>query len=128
MFPNYIGWKYSVECEQPEDNKSTPKDWFCACENPSRAGVTLSFWEPTHLVRGLLVPHFAWSVWVALFSLRDKAPSASQATGGGSWLQKLFGGSHKRGSYSDEDANMHNALGTLVQKPNDFLSGSNIRQ
>ena len=109
VFPITLGGSIPLNVNNQEDNKSTPKDWFCACENPSRAGVTLSFWEPTHLVEVTRTPFCMVSLGGIVLS-KDKAPSASQVTGGGSWLQKLFGGSHKRGSYSDEDANMHNAF------------------
>ena len=56
VFPITLGGSIPLNVNNQEDNKSTPKDWFCACENPSRAGVTLSFWEPTHLVEVTRTP------------------------------------------------------------------------
>lgn len=109
MFPITLGGSIPLDMGQQEDNSSTPKDWFCACENPIRAGVTLSFWEPTHLVEVVRTPFCLVSLGGIMLS-SDQAPNASSGVNDDSWLQKLFGGAHKRGGYNDSNSAMHNAF------------------
>lgn len=56
MFPIRLGGKVVLNNNNQEDNQSTPDNWFCACEKPARMGVTVSFWEPTHLVEVTRTP------------------------------------------------------------------------
>ena len=56
MFPIKIGGKVNLNMDNQEDNGSSPNDWFCTCTHPSRSGVTVSFWEPTHLVEVVRTP------------------------------------------------------------------------
>lgn len=109
MFPIKIGGSITLNYNNQEDNKSTPNDWFCACSKPSRAGVTVSFWEPTHLVEVVRTPFCMVSL--GGISLKKQKSDASQTTSkanNSGFLQRLFGGSHKRGRTEQHD--QHNAF------------------
>lgn len=109
MFPITIGGNIKLNNNNQEDNSSTPGDWFCACDKPSRAGVTVSFWEPTHLVEVVRTPFCMVSL--GGISLKGQTTDASQTTSqaqDANWLQKLFGGAHKRGR--QENSASHNAF------------------
>lgn len=110
MFPIRLGGKVTLNMEQQEDNETTPDDWFCACEKPTRAGVTVSFWEPTHLVEVTRTPFCMVSLGGIV--LKDNKPNSAAATSsagnGDNWFQRLFGGSHERGR--PHEAQQHNAF------------------
>ena len=100
MFPMQIGGAIKLNMNGQEDNKSTPNDIFCACTDPVRAGITLSFWEPTHLVEVVRSPFCMVSLGgIKLAGGSDGNPS--NAGGGG--LTSLFGGSHKKGTGDEGD-------------------------
>lgn len=108
MFPITLGGNITLNNNNQEDNQSTPGDWFCACEKPTRAGVTVSFWEPTHLVEVVRTPFCMVSLGGISLKSQSTSTSTVNQTNDASWLQKLFGGSHERGRV--EDANQHNAF------------------
>lgn len=108
MFPITLGGKVDLNMDNQEDNRSTPEDWFCACEQPTRAGVTMSFWEPTHLVEVTRSPFCMVSLGGIDLS-GSKAPSVGEV-GDGGVLNKLFGGSHKRPDANIEAGDIHNAF------------------
>lgn len=109
MFPIKIGGSINLNYSNQEDNKSTPNDWFCACSKPTRAGVTVSFWEPTHLVEVVRTPFCMVSL--GGISLKKQKVDASETAGKADTsnkIQKLFGGAHKRGR--NEQHEQHNAF------------------
>lgn len=109
VFPIKLGGKVVLNQNSQEDNDSTPSGWFCSCEKPSRVGVTVSFWEPTHLVEVVRTPFCMVSMGGII--LKDQKANAADTTanaGNASWLQKMFGGSHRRGG--SHTVEQHNAF------------------
>lgn len=92
VLPIKIGGKYNLmEMGQEDyDSMKGDKKLFCACSNPTRVGVQLSFWEPTHLVETVRHPFCMVSLgglnWGKKF---DQTVSKNES------LAKWFGGSHK---------------------------------
>ncbi|EMT2729794.1 TraU family protein, partial [Neisseria gonorrhoeae] len=98
MFPIKIGGKINLNMDNQEDNGSSPNNWFCSCTHPSRSGVTVSFWEPTHLVEVVRTPFCMVSL--GGISLKNQKADTAETTGKAdvsNKIQNLFGGSHKRG-------------------------------
>lgn len=109
MFPIRLGGKVILNNNNQEDNKSTPDNWFCACEKPARMGVTVSFWEPTHLVEVTRTPFCMVSLGgISLKGSKSNATQTTSSAPNSDWLKKLFGGSHERGR--PHEANQHNAF------------------
>lgn len=118
MFPIVLGGQVNLNMEQQEDNDTTPGDWFCACEKPARMGVTVSFWEPTHLVEVTRTPFCMVSLGgIVLKDGKNSNTSATVPITGNSgntsssddnWFQRMFGGSHERGR--PHEAEQHNAF------------------
>ena len=109
MFPIKIGGSINLNYSNQEDNKSTPNDWFCACSKPTRAGVTVSFWEPTHLVEVVRTPFCMVSLGgISLKKQKVDASETADKADTSNKIQKLFGGAHKRGR--NEQHEQHNAF------------------
>ncbi|TDR30292.1 TraU family protein [Hydromonas duriensis] len=92
VLPIKIGGGYTLMAMGQEDYDSmgSDKKMLCACSNPTRVGVQLSFWEPTHLIETVRHPFCMVSLgglnWGKTFN--DKVSSNDS-------LAKWFGGSHK---------------------------------
>lgn len=56
LFPIKIASTITLMDDGQEDNDSLKGKSFCACENPARGGIALSFWEPSHLVEVVRTP------------------------------------------------------------------------
>ena len=91
MFPIKIGGSINLNYSNQEDNKSTPNDWFCACSKPTRAGVTVSFWEPTHLVEVVRTPFCMVSLGgISLKKQKVDASETADKADTSNKIQKLF--------------------------------------
>lgn len=110
IFPIRIAGKVVLNHSSQEDNQSSKDNgWLCFCENPSRSGVTVSFWEPTHLVEVVRTPFCMVSLGgISLHKKQVNASATINAANDPNWLQKLFGGSHSRGGAKDDQ--QHNAF------------------
>jgi conjugal transfer pilus assembly protein TraU len=93
VLPIKIGGKYTImdmDKQEDYDSMDGKSQLFCACNNPTKAGTTVSFWEPTHLVETVRHPFCMVSLgglnWGKKF---NEAVSENES------LAKWFGGSHK---------------------------------
>lgn len=76
--------------QEDYDSLNGESSTFCACQNPNRIGIHMSFWEPTHLVETVRHPFCMVSLgglnWGKKF---NETVSQNES------LAKWFGGSHK---------------------------------
>lgn len=93
VLPIKIGGKFTMmdsNKQEDYDSMDGKGNVFCACSNPGRAGVQLSFWEPTHLVETVRHPFCMVSLGGANWGKKfDSAVTGNES------LAKWFGGSHK---------------------------------
>lgn len=91
VLPIKIGGHTLVNMGQEDyDSMGDGKKLFCACQNPNRIGVQLSFWEPTHLIETVRHPF----CMVSLGGL-NWGKKFNETVSKNDSLAKWFGGSHK---------------------------------
>jgi conjugal transfer pilus assembly protein TraU len=91
LFPIKVASTITLMDEGQEDNKSLTGKSFCACENPARGGIALSFWEPSHLVEVVRTPFCMVSLGGVDLGAEANTGDVGNV-GSGSSLTDLFGG------------------------------------
>lgn len=109
LFPIKIASTITLMDDGQEDNSSLSGKSFCACENPARGGIALSFWEPSHLVEVVRTPFCMVSLGGV--NLAGESETEVPDAGSGSSLTDLFGGH----GTTVKSVTTHNDIGSFRQ-------------